>query len=94
MILWFNDGYEKYAFCILAVSLFGVLESLYETVSNYKSIQKMARYECEVQVKRWKRQQGDAAEVLTVSSEDIVPGDVIVVPNNCIMPCDAILLTG
>lgn len=25
MILWFNDGYEKYAFCILAVSLFGVL---------------------------------------------------------------------
>lgn len=46
MILWFCDGYEKYAFCILVVSLLGVFESLFETVHNIKNIRKMAKYEC------------------------------------------------
>lgn len=54
----------------------------------------MARYECQVQVKRWKQQHGDNCSLPTICSEDLVPGDVIVVPNNCIMPCDAILLSG
>ena len=31
---------------------------------------------------------------MTISSDDLVPGDVIVVPDNCIMPCDMVLLTG
>lgn len=52
MILWFNDGYEKYAVCILVVSLLGVAESLYETVTNINSIRKMAMYECDVEVFR------------------------------------------
>lgn len=30
----------------------------------------------------------------TLSSNELVPGDVIVVPNNCLMPCDVVLLTG
>lgn len=71
-----------------------MLESLIETVSNYRSIQKMARYECQVQVKRWEQQPNDNESLLTVCSEDLVPGDVIVVPNNCTMPCDAVLLSG
>ena len=94
MILWFSDGYEKYAICILVVSLLGVFESLYETVHNMNNIRKMAKYECPVQVRRWSTNRGDTKELKTISSEDIVPGDVIVVPNNCIMPCDAILMSG
>jgi cation-transporting ATPase 13A3/4/5 len=94
MILWFNDGYEKYAACILVVSLLGVFESLFETVHNIKSIRKMARYVCAVDVKRWEANRGDTQGLKTVSSEEIVPGDVIVVPNRCVMPCDAVLLNG
>lgn len=94
MILWFSDGYEKYAICILVVSLLGVFESLYETVHNMNNIRKMAKYECPVQVRRWSTSRGDTKELKTISSEGIVPGDVIVVPNNCIMPCDAILMSG
>lgn len=30
----------------------------------------------------------------TISSNELVPGDVIVVPNDCLMPCDVVLLTG
>lgn len=46
MVLWFNDGYEKYAACILLISLMGVGENLYETVTNLDSVRKMAAYEC------------------------------------------------
>ena len=94
MILWFSDGYEKYAICILVVSLLGVFESLFETVHNIRNIRKMAKYECPVQVKRWPDNRGETPSVRTISSEEIVPGDVIVVPENCIMPCDAIVLSG
>lgn len=29
-----------------------------------------------------------------ISSSELVPGDVIVVPDNSLMPCDMVLLTG
>lgn len=29
-----------------------------------------------------------------MSSEELVPGDVVTVPDNCIMPCDMVLLQG
>lgn len=33
-------------------------------------------------------------QILSISSDQLVPGDVIVVPDNTIMPCDAVLLSG
>jgi P-type E1-E2 ATPase len=29
-----------------------------------------------------------------LSSSELVPGDIIAVPDNCIMPCDMVLLSG
>lgn len=54
--LWFWDGYEKYAYCILAISIMGVTENLYETLTNIKNIRKIAIFECAVTVKRRDRQ--------------------------------------
>jgi cation-transporting P-type ATPase 13A2 len=87
------DGYEKYAYCILVISILGVSENLYVTISNINSIRKLARYSCDVQVNR-KEDENSQPILKTVSSDDLVPGDVIVVPDNCLMPCDMILLTG
>lgn len=89
--LWFWDGYEKYACCILVISVAGVAENLYETVTNISKIRKMAGYECQVEVLR---PLDGAATVEEVSSRSLVPGDVVIVPENCLMPCDALLLTG
>ena len=36
----------------------------------------------------------DYEEFQMISSGQLVPGDVIVVPSNCMMPCDLLLLTG
>lgn len=51
----------------------------------------MASYECDVEVKRLRMTQIQNQEI---SSGKLVPGDVIVVPENCMMPCDLLLLTG
>jgi len=47
----------------------------------------MAEYECKVFVKRDGRDK-------EMSSNELVPGDVIAIPDNCIMPCDMVLLSG
>ena len=87
MILWFNDGYAKYAMCILFISLMGVSENLYETVTNFDKVRKMASYECPIKVKR-------ETGMKEISSSELVPGDVVVVPEDKIMPCDLVLLSG
>ena len=92
VILWFWDGYEKYAICILVISIASVAENLYETVSNINSIRKIALYECNVQVQRIDGY--DNAILQEISSDQLVPGDVIVVPESTIMPCDAVLMSG
>ena len=87
------DGYVKYAYCIMFISLAGVTESMYETITNISSIQKLAKYTCEVRVLRKDDEQTEAT-LRTLSSDELVPGDVIVVPDNRLVPCDMILLTG
>mmetsp|Transcript_36061 Transcript_36061/g.55383 ORF Transcript_36061/g.55383 Transcript_36061/m.55383 type:complete len:81 (-) Transcript_36061:2745-2987(-) len=80
MCLWFWDGYQKYAYCILAISLFGVIENLYETVTNINSIRKLAKFHCDVSVKRITSD--GSSRVSKIQSDDLVPGDIIIVPEN------------
>lgn len=64
--------------------------TLIETIRNLRNVKRMAQYSCLVNVMRHE----DENLLETVNSADLVPGDVIEVPENCVMPCDAILLTG
>ena len=88
MSLWFWSGYTKYAACIVVISALSIIENLYETVTNINSIRRLAHYECSVEVRRGNQ------EFQRVSSAVLVPGDIIRVPQNCSMPCDAVLLKG
>jgi len=47
----------------------------------------MAHYVCPMSILR-------DGHILDSISDALVPGDVIVVPDNCIMPCDMVLLSG
>ena len=86
MILWFSDGYREYATCILVISVISAVTSLVETRRNLKNIQKMAYYSCPLNVKR--------DHLFEVDSGEVVPGDIVEVPENRILPCDLLLLTG
>ena len=90
MILWFSDGYRYYAGCILVISVMSVVTSLVETMKNLKNIRQMAHYSCPIKVMR----SGDEDNLLDIESTELVPGDVIEIPENCILPCDITLLTG
>ncbi len=40
------------------------------------------------------RNGGDEAHLIQADSSDLVPGDVVEIPENTAMPCDLVLLTG
>ena len=88
--LWLWDGYRYYAGCIFLISVASATTSLIETLSNLKNIRKMAKYSCEVNVMR----SGDENILTPMDSSNLVPGDVIEIPENTAMPCDLVLLTG
>lgn len=50
----------------------------------------MALYSCKVNVMR----QGDENNLTEINSTELVPGDVIEIPELTSMPCDLALLTG
>jgi cation-transporting ATPase 13A3/4/5 len=87
VILWMYDDYVFYACVILGTSLTSLAISVFETRKNLKTIRTMAYYECPLNVLRG----GDMQEM---SSTEVVPGDVIEIPDNCKMPCDAALISG
>jgi cation-transporting ATPase 13A3/4/5 len=90
MILWYCDGYVYYAGCILIISVTSAVTSLTETYKNVKKIREMAYYSCPVNVMR----SGDEKLLQKMESTELVPGDVIEIPEGSSMPCDLILLTG
>jgi len=82
------NEYYYYAWCIIVISTISVIVSLYETITNNEDIRKMARYSCGVELME------SRTSSRMIDSKDLVPGDVIVVPENASLPCDLILLTG
>jgi len=81
-----------YAMCILVVSTVGVTVQMIENIQNNTKIRQMARYTCPIQV----RLPGikDANYLSEVDSSQLLPGDIVVVPEGKSLPCDLVLLTG
>lgn len=88
VILWTWDNYYYYASSILIISVGTVVLSLYETIKNHNEISRMARYRCPVKLME------ENSSRRCVDSTDLVPGDVIEVPEGMNLPCDLVLLTG
>lgn len=90
--LWFSDDYEIYASCILLTSIISVVVELLDIKRNLRNLKNMVNYECSIKVKRIDK--GGNEYYKEILSNDLVPGDVFIVPENLKMPCDAIQLTG
>ena len=90
VILWMWDCYYYYASCILVISLGSISISLRDTLRNNREVRLMAAYSCKV----LRRDFEDEGETTCVDSKELVPGDIIIVPEGIRLPCDLILLTG
>ncbi|XP_067873491.1 cation-transporting ATPase 13A2 isoform X2 [Heterodontus francisci] len=89
IILWITEQYYYYAGCILFISMISIGISLYQTHKQSVTLRDMVKHMVNVRVRR------DTGEEEMVNSQDLVPGDCIVIPEDGIqVPCDAALLTG
>ncbi|KAG1455987.1 hypothetical protein G6F55_006757 [Rhizopus delemar] len=87
ILLWCMDDYYYYAFCIFIISAFSITSSLIETKQTMKRMKEMSWFECKVRVFR-------AGSWQSMSSIQLVPGDLIDIANVHTVPCDAMLVSG
>lgn len=86
---WYADDYWMYATAILVTSVVSLTSALYQTRTNQQNLRDtIVSSEMVVRL----REGGTKEQVL---SSELVPGDVIVVPDHgCQLLCDAVLLSG
>lgn len=101
ILIWMLNGYYRSSIVICKLPILtnlvlmiitSIVAELYSTLKSMNRLREMAYYEWSVQVKR-KDKDGNSV-VYSIKSDELVPGDVFVVPDGNKLPCDAILLSG
>ena len=88
-ILWFSDEYYYYAAAIVFISVVSIFISIYQMRQYLMTLRNMIAKSSIVKVLV---KSGETTELL---SEDLVPGDVLVIPKNGgYLFCDAALMSG
>ncbi|KFD65864.1 hypothetical protein M514_07049 [Trichuris suis] len=86
--IWFSDTYYYYASIIVVLSVVSLFVDVYQIRKNQLALHNSIHQTDFVGVVR-------DGIVTTVSSTQLVPGDVIVIPDvGCVMTCDAVLIAG
>lgn len=94
IILWSLDEYYEYASCVLILSTASCMLALYQTKQMSINLHKMAGSTSSFTVTVLRPTRAGREECV-VNASRLVPGDVLVLPpDGCVMPCDAMLLTG
>ncbi|XP_012263211.2 polyamine-transporting ATPase 13A3 isoform X1 [Athalia rosae] len=89
--LWIADDYYYYAMAILTMSGFGIAMAVIQTRKNQHNLRSTVHSSDVATVIRDR----SLGKTESIPTEQLVPGDVLVIPSHgCIMPCDAVLLTG
>jgi len=85
--IWMLDDYFYYAMCVACISVSSALISLISTRRNLEQISDMAYHQADVRVLR-------NSSPLIVSSDDLVPGDMVLLRPQDIIPADLLLVSG
>ncbi|KAK9506093.1 hypothetical protein O3M35_008091 [Rhynocoris fuscipes] len=92
LTLWMVDDYVYYAFAILLMSCCSIFVAVAQTRRNQINLSSRLHSR---DVASIVRENSGVYEEIIISTEQLVPGDVLVLPSHgCIMHCDAVLLTG
>ncbi|XP_014295273.1 polyamine-transporting ATPase 13A3 isoform X2 [Microplitis demolitor] len=87
--VWFADGYYYYTGAIILMSVFSITSTIIQTRRNQKNLRGTVASMDMVRVKR------SSGEFESISSSELVPGDIIELPRHQgTVMCDAVLLTG
>ncbi|KAK0400708.1 hypothetical protein QR680_015410 [Steinernema hermaphroditum] len=87
--IWFSDNYQYYAAVIVAMSVLSIILEVHQTRKQQKKLRSMVHSVDVVEVLR------NGGQVQKISSDQLVPGDVLLIPpNGCILQCDCVLMNG
>jgi cation-transporting P-type ATPase 13A2 len=87
VLIWCLEAYYSYSLIIVAITMFSILTTVYQTYRYRKRLAALAHYTCEIQVMQ------PGGSVATLNSTELVPGDVVVIHPG-ILPADLVLLRG
>ncbi len=88
MVLWIFEEYYLYSAAIVIMAVISAVTSIVETRRNLLNVRRMAMYVCPVRVLRGK------SDFLDANSPELVPGDILEIPEARRMPCDCVMLSG
>ena len=86
-IIWFYTNYLYFAILIIIVNFIFLIVSTIQLSENYRNIEYSSNAKNSKITRNFKQEEN-------IQSIDIVPGDIIKIKSEEIMPCDAILLEG
>lgn len=90
--LWITDNYIYYAYTIMGISILSLLTSTYQAYIYMRKLHKMVARVNNVHVLKTTE---NGRQLVAMSSGDLVPGDILVVPHEGLeVLCDAVLLSG
>jgi cation-transporting ATPase 13A3/4/5 len=84
--------YWRYSLIILSITFVAVVSGTIQSRANFTRIREVSLLAMTVHVIRGG--QGKEPEELQLSSEELVPGDLLVISGNMTLPCDCVLLSG
>ena len=90
LVLWMTDGYMSYSICILSILIATLMQTLYEKISNLRQVRDMSLYRCDIGI----LSSVEAEDVAVIDSTELLPGDIVKVPQGKVLPCDMILVKG
>ena len=78
------------------ISIISALFSLFSTRRNLLKVQEMAQFACDVTVLRRRPDAAPSSRPtrVRISSTQLVPGDVVEIEDNMILPCDLVICSG
>eukprot|EP01071_Lankesteria_metandrocarpae_P011352 Lankesteria_metandrocarpae@DN5436_c0_g1_i2.p1 len=96
--LWLWDAYYLYAFAIAIITFVSTTLNLVDTLASQKRLRELCRVDAQVRVLQYSENNPDflaesVYESRIIDYKDIVPGHVIQLDVDMIVPCDAILLS-
>lgn len=82
-----KENFYSYAIVIAIITFSSIFLEVTSSMNNYQELKDVASYKCLIVVIRENKEQ-------IISSDELVPGDLVIIPQNCTLPCDMVLLSG
>ncbi|XP_008070000.1 probable cation-transporting ATPase 13A5 [Carlito syrichta] len=90
LTLWLSQGYIEYSVAIIILSVISIVLSVYDLRQQSVKLHNLVEDHNKVQVTIIIKGKG----LEELESRLLVPGDVLILPGKCSLPCDAVVLDG